>query len=357
MIKINSLERSAVYEVDFLPVEAVEGGSTKSGDAISMRFSVPGRLNPAVVIIDGGFGDVGENLAEHIEAYYGSRRVDLVISTHPDGDHLNGLIKVLELCEVGELMMHLPWKHNASAENMTNYEKIVALYDLAVSKGIPVSEPFAGEVRFGGALRVMGPTVDFYEEQLSAELTVSIVAALSAGFGSVGTRAVAVAKRVLERVLPSFPVETLSDADETSPRNKASVITLVQSDGQRMLFTGDAGIPSLEHAATEYESVVGAFATYPLDLFQAPHHGSHRNLGPVILDRILGVKGQPFGSTCAIISSARLSEKHPSPKVTNALGRRGARVNVTEGKTVCYGAIGRAGWVTQEPVPPLEEDE
>lgn len=347
-----------MYEVDFLPVEAVEGGSTKSGDAISMRFSVTGSVDPAVVIIDGGFGAVGESLSEHVAEYYGSRRVDLVISTHPDGDHLNGLIKVLELCEVGELMMHLPWKHNAYASDMTNYEKIVELYDLAIEKGIPVTEPFTGEVRFGGALRVVGPTVEFYEEQLSSELAAGTgVAELSASFGSFGTRVVAMAKRVLERTLASFPIETLSNADETSARNKASVITLVQADGKRMLFTGDAGIPSLEPAATEYERVVGDFSDYPLNIFQAPHHGSHRNVGPDILDRILGVKDQPFGDTSAIISSAKLSEKHPSPKVTNALGRRGARVNVTEGKTVCYGATGRAGWVTQEPLPPLEEDE
>lgn len=347
-----------MYEVDFLPVEAVEGGSTKSGDAISMRFSVPGRLDPVVVVVDGGFGAVGVDLATHIADYYESQRVDLVISTHPDGDHLNGLVKVLEQCDVGELMMHLPWLHNPQASEIPNYEKIVELYDLAIAKGIPVTEPFTGEDRFGGALCVLGPSVGFYEEQLSAEVSeVSGVAVLSAAHGSFGSQVVATGRRVLEKVLSLFPAETLSNADETSSRNKGSVITLIQADGRRFMLTGDAGIPSLEHAADEYERLVGSFSDYPLNLFQAPHHGSHRNLGPAILDRILGTKDQPFGETSAIISSAKLSEKHPSSKVTNALGRRGAKVNVTEGSTICYGTAARVGWVAQQPLPPLEEDE
>ncbi|MCC4249670.1 ComEC/Rec2 family competence protein [Microbacterium testaceum] len=346
-----------MYEVDFLPVEAEEGGSTKSGDAICMRITTPSRDEPVVVVIDGGFGAVGEDLAAHIEQYYGTKRVDLVISTHPDGDHINGLVKVLENCEVGELMMHLPWKYNRQAAEISNFERIVELYDLAVRKSIPITEPFTGVVRFDGAVRVLGPTVAFYEEQLAGDVSAVTGAVELSARGSFGSQMLATGKKVLERVLSAFPVETLSDADETSARNKGSVITLVQADGKRLLFTGDAGIPSLDHAADEYERIVGTFSDYPLDLLQAPHHGSHRNVGPTVLNRILGRKGEAYGSTLAVISSAKLSEKHPSPKVTNALGRRGATVNVTEGTTLCYGATNRAGWGPATPVPPLEEGE
>ncbi len=348
-----------MYEVDFLPVEVNNGGSTKSGDAIAMRFTAPDRGEPAVVVIDGGFSSVGEELAEHVEAYYGSTKVDLVISTHPDSDHINGLIKILEMCEVRELMMHLPWKHDGRADQLGNYEKIVELYDLAVARGVQVTEPFTGEARFGGALNILGPSEEFYEAQLAEAVSSPEALSLSASgaFGAVATQVLKAGKRVLERVRSFFPAETLSDSDETSARNKMSVVTLVQADGARFLFTGDAGIPSLEGAVDQYESTIGSFESNPLELFQAPHHGSHRNLGPTILDRILGQEHSPYGSTNAVISSAKLSEKHPSPKVTNALGRRGARVAATEGRTICLSSPVRSGWSPVEPIPPLEEDE
>lgn len=347
-----------MHEIDFLPVENEDGDSSKSGDAIAMRFDSAALGRPAVVVIDGGFTPVGENLAEHIHKYYNTTHVDLVISTHPDTDHLNGLLTLLDNCTVGELLMHLPWKHYTDADKLGNYEKIVAVYDKAIESGATVTEPYAGTVRFGGEIRILGPSLTYYNELLAesiVEATTGAAAARSTTvFGSLLTKGL----KVLERVLTWYPAETLTNADETSPRNKSSVITLLQIDGKRMMFTGDAGIPSLEAAADEYESVIGSFSLYPLDLFQAPHHGSQRNLGPDILDRILGPIDHGFKKTDAYISSAKSSEKHPSAKVTNALGRRGAGVYVTEGKSIAYWSPGtkRDGWGPINAVGPLEED-
>ena len=164
-------------------------------------------------------------------------------------------------------------------------------------------------------------------------------------------------KNLLERVVDIFPVETLSENVETSARNNSSVITLLNIEGRRILLTGDAGIPALSNAADYYESLIGSFYENPLSLFQAPHHGSRRNLGPEILDRILGPKNYGHSTIPSIISSAKAAPKHPSPKVINALGRRGCKVSATEGNTVSYGykAPSRAGWVPLTPYPPLEE--
>jgi len=342
-----------VYEIDFLAVENEDGDSTKSGDAIAMHF------DERVVVIDGGFSSIGDNLADHINTYYGSTHVDLLISTHPDTDHLNGLIKVLERCTVGELMMHLPWLHNSRANVIGNYEKIVEIYNLAISKGVTVTEPFTGESRFADQISILGPTKVYYEELLSEAVTEASAGkeSLRASAGGFGTLLLSKATRVLERVVSFFPAETLNDLDETSPRNKMSVITLLQVDGKRMLFTGDAGIPSLEAAADWYEATVGAFSLSPLSLLQAPHHGSKRNVGPAILDRLLGAPGAHFSVVNAVVSSAKLSEKHPSPKVTNALGRRGANVNVTEGSTIAFTSGQRTGWAPKPTVGPLEESD
>src|SRR2546426_4890870 len=96
------------YEVDFLPV-----GDSKSGDAILLRFGnlYGARHEQTVVLIDGGYTDTGEAIVQHVNRYYSTNEIDLIISTHPDADHTAGLEVVIEKCIVRALWMHLPWNH------------------------------------------------------------------------------------------------------------------------------------------------------------------------------------------------------------------------------------------------------
>ncbi|SMQ58116.1 Metallo-beta-lactamase superfamily protein [Plantibacter sp. VKM Ac-1784] len=345
-----------MYEIDFLPVENEDGSSSKSGDAIVAKFTDPATFSPVVVVVDAGFTPVADQVIEHLDTYHGARSIDLMVSTHPDTDHINGLIGVLEACDVKELMMHLPWKHDTRAASWGNYEKIVQLFDLATSRGVTVTEPFAGVTRFGGAFRVLGPTEEYYRVQLSRSLDEVTSVSLSAS-GWAGSTLIASATKLVKRVLNWFPSETLTDTDDTSARNNTSVISAIVADDRRFMLTGDSGISALEGAALEYEGAYGAFSTAPLFLFQAPHHGSHHNLGPAILDRILGTPDHPHvPEVSAVVSSAKASEKHPSSKVTNALGRRGAHVSATEGRTLCLSSTPRPGWSSVAPIGPLEEE-
>jgi len=95
------------YEVDILAV----GDESQSGDAIALRFGdfMNNARDQRVVVIDGGFQTSGERLVNRIRNEYGTEHVDLVISTHPDQDHISGLHVVLEELDVGELWIHRPW--------------------------------------------------------------------------------------------------------------------------------------------------------------------------------------------------------------------------------------------------------
>ena len=143
------------YEVD---VRAV-GDESKSGDAIAIRYGdFSDRSRTIVVIIDGGFKANGDDLVKHVREVYGTERVDLVISTHPDQDHISGLSAVLEELEVGELWMHCPWVHSTVVESFvqkgiagsldeTLQKAIGGAKDLALlarQKGVPIVEPFTG---------------------------------------------------------------------------------------------------------------------------------------------------------------------------------------------------------------------
>ena len=347
-----------MYELDFLPVENEDGDSTRSGDAITARFTHPTEDRQIVIAVDAGFSAIGATVADHIQKYYKTNRIDLVVSTHPDTDHLNGLKTLLETCDVDELLIHKPWLHNHQAHKIGNYERIVEIVELAESLGVTVTEPFAGLMRFGGAVTLLGPTKDYYSEMLAqaiSEADGTIGLSASARFSATLTKGV----KVLRRTLSAYPFELLTDVDDTGPRNNMSVITLLNVDSHRMLLTGDAGIRALDQGIDVYEVLMGdTIAKLPLHLLQAPHHGSHHNLGPTVLDRILGPVGAPHSTgTSAFISSSEASEKHPSPRVTNALGRREAAVFVTEGRTICHWTPGttRDGWGNLSPLGPIEE--
>ena len=74
-----------------------------------MRITKNGKTE--IYVIDGGTQASGKALVQHIRKYYGAKRVDYLISTHPDMDHISGLKVVLEELEVGELWMHKPWDY------------------------------------------------------------------------------------------------------------------------------------------------------------------------------------------------------------------------------------------------------
>jgi glyoxylase-like metal-dependent hydrolase (beta-lactamase superfamily II) len=146
-----------MYELDFLPVEAEDGNGTKSGDAITGRFWLADGTS-RVIVVDAGYSAIGENVVDHVQTYYDTDRIDLLVSTHPDADHLNGLVFVLENLSVGELLIHRPREHFVSgdAELFSNIERVDAVIALAESQGVTVTEPFRGLTRWGGQFRVLG---------------------------------------------------------------------------------------------------------------------------------------------------------------------------------------------------------
>jgi beta-lactamase superfamily II metal-dependent hydrolase len=349
------------YEIDFLPV----GDESKGGDAIALRYGnlYGSRSEQTVVVIDGGYADDGEALVKHIREYYGTDLVDIVISTHSDKDHITGLEVVLEELRVNQLLMHLPWEHSETlTEARKSAFKYMALTEkteksfqaasdlqtIAGRKGVPIVEPFAGMQTRDGALRILGPSEAYYEE-LMAEVQAAAPRSSAVTLSEQLQRLLKAAARLVPETLW---LETLRDDGETSPTNNSSVITLLTVDGRKSLLTGDAGIPALEQALDILEAE--GFQPGTLKFVQIPHHGSRRNVGPSVLDRLLGPKGQSTRHSTAFASvpPKNPEHKHPSKKVTNAFHRRGYNVHVTQGSTKWHhhSAPSRVGWSSAVPV-------
>jgi len=354
------------YEIDFLPV-----GNEQSGDAIALRFgNVFGPRNEqVVVVIDGGFTDDGRKVVDHVRQHYDTNRIDLVVSTHSDADHAAGLETVLTECEVGCLWMHQPWNHTDDIAKMFKDGRVTdnsvtetlrksldearSLERIAQSRKIPIVEPFAGTCDASRSVWVIGPSVEFYESILPSFRVCPEPVAPRAGFLSKALRQV---EEVIKWIAESWDVETLDDTGETSAENDSSTVLLIAVGDHYILFTADAGITALTHAIDLLENA--GIDLSKIKFVQVPHHGSKQNVGPTVLDRLLGPKlRQEAKLRTAFVSVAKPEDdKHPSKRVVNAFRRRGAPVTATGGQGKCHyfnapGWPARGNWIAVEPLP------
>lgn len=334
------------YEIDFIGI----GKESQSGDAIAIRYGdlFGSRSAQKVVLIDSGFQSSGEAVSEHIKKYFDTDHIDLAISTHPDQDHIGGFQTIFEDFSVGEFWMHLPWEHNQGLadqfadgritdESMAQRlrDSLQAAYEvhkLAVAKGIAVVEPFTGVNFDNGTLAIQGPTLGYYEELIPE---FDGMPKKKMGLGEqVFAEAGKVLKMVKRAVL--WGQDHLDDEDTTSARNNSSAITQLVLSEKRFLLTADAGIAGLSHAADHIDVFSGHI---PLKFIQIPHHGSRRNVGPTIMDRLVGNKISE-GATIDVIAYASAAPKgapkHPHAAVLNAFAHRGAQVGVTRGVSRCH---------------------
>lgn len=353
-----------VIELDFLDVE-----SAKSGDAITVRYTIGGAQR--VHVIDGGYVDTGDKVVAHLKNWYGGATVNHVLLTHPDQDHANGLRKVLETCQVGELWMHRPWLYAQELlPSFPTYKSVdalqsrlrglypgpAALEDIALERKIPIYEPFQG-VRIGGFVVAAPSKARYLQLVIDSDRTPqkaegSLMKSVTEAFDI----AVKAASNLIKRAwgAETFPV------DGTNRENEMSVVQFGVFSEKRVLLTGDAGREALTEAA-DYVQSLG----YPLPgiwCFQVPHHGGRHNVDTQVLDRWLGpaLKAQPATTSWhAICSSAKADVHHPKKVVVRAMLHRGAHFYSTEGRSVflSYPTVKREGYTVIEQAPYPDEQE
>lgn len=352
------------FEIDFLPV----GDANKSGDAICLRWGYDlenryGRKRQYVCVIDGGFVDTGDAIVSHLKKYYGTTHVNVVVNTHPHRDHVGGLQKVIEQCSVDYLVMHRPWEHSGLADYFDdrrvtnqgvkkslreNLSPIIQLAQSARNRGIKLCDCFAPskwEKLCGVNVFVLGPSLEYYHSLLP-------------DFTSTPTEPNYCGERVeYEDYEVPEQFSPLLDDGETSAENNSSIILAFQlPEGEIVLLTGDAGIHALNHAAGEAERL-GLDLKQKIVFFQMPHHGSIQNLGPSVLDRILGDSKEASAREKAVAyASVCMHPKvgHPAKHVTNAIKARNCNCFSTKGRPIrkCFGHVPtRSEWTSLTPIP------
>ena len=339
-----------MYEIDFLAV----GDGTRSGDAITIRFNRPDTGAMVHVIIDAGFQSTGDKVVEFVEDRYGTREIDLAILTHPDSDHIGGMGIVIRELNVAALALHRLSEHGGST--LPAAKEVDDLCEVAKENGTDLYDAFQGLNGFGGALVIAGPTRAYYEQLVQEQLQEAKTAAAAAR--GPGRLAEAVQK-IAARALTAFPIETdFDDADGDNPRNNSSAIIDIRLAEERFVLTADAGVPAI-NAALDFLDAEGRSDRWP-DLVQVPHHGSRHNLDRATIERLAGpATDARRGSAFVSISKAAADDpRYPSPRVTNAFGRRGYFVGQTAGQNICKSsphAPSRPDYSPLTPIPAKDE--
>lgn len=281
------------------------------GDAIFVTlFRKSERL---LIVIDGGdrghestvCSKLGKKCAE-----LGKDGPDLVVCTHYDSDHIAGVIAIIKEFgnDIGEIWFHQPsgvlldeaFKEliegrdllSESANNLRSlrlqtadgsqkFEVLLesarqasALEQLIHQYQIPWQEPFALECRKEGwpEIKIIGPTRQFYSEVLSSSTPAELI--------SDAVHYMELSESRRSYIHNFSPCQSLHPNPVTEKTNQVSVIIKIEIDGRAFLFTGDAGVNSLENTIGYPVCITG------LHFLKVPHHGSINNITYALIDRM-----------------------------------------------------------------------
>ncbi|MET9734622.1 MBL fold metallo-hydrolase [Streptomyces sp. NPDC006458] len=277
----------------------VEALPAQEGDCLWVEWTHQGRVHR--MLVDGGRGGRGGTLPAGLAARFARRPVtervfDLVVCTHLDADHIGGLIPLFRHPPEGFAAEDVWFNGDRQLlGDVLSYAQADALSRLLRDQ--PWNRWFAGrqvEVPDSGEL----PVVPLPGLRLTL---LSPTSRTLVRLGRDWTREVARVER--QRLAPTpeadpdvlrggdagLTWDELTDApyqrDESLP-NRSSIAFLAEhEDGSRVLFAADAHAETLRAGLRRLDGTPWG-RPYRVDLCKVPHHGSSRNLSPLLLAQL-----------------------------------------------------------------------
>lgn len=249
------------------------------GDAAYIRFP-----DGEDIVIDGGPNKkILDCLGKYMPFY--DREIDLVVATHPQKDHIQGLIDVLDRYSVDYVIM------GPEGNESLGYTQLV---DVIRKKNIPVKQLYRGDEFMMGEARigVLWPTRQYVDanapmQQCSNE--------------TMGCN-----------ILANGAVLGLSTDQDLNNFSYYMHLSYGEFDA---LFTGDGD----RHIQPEIQ----ALGSLPdVEVLKFPHHGSKRGISSEFLDLV-----KP---ELAVISVGKNSYGHPTREALEILGERDIKILRTD---------------------------
>lgn len=239
------------------------------GDAMYVRFP-DGRD----MLIDGGpNASVLSCLSRHMPFW--DRSIDMVIMTHPENDHLQGLISVIERYQVSYFVRSDITNGSDGFATLTKYLKDRAIHERLVAAG--------EEIDVGGShILVMWPSMDQIAS-MKPRVALQGTSVLGASIGNL---------------------------------NDGSLVLWMRYGAFDAWLSGDAD----SHVESKYRRT--SLADRSIEVLKVPHHGSKSGMSKDYLDWL---KPQ-----LAVISVGRNTYGHPSKEMLSLLADKGLRLLRTD---------------------------
>ena len=272
-------------------------------DALWIEYGDAGA--PRRILIDGGRAPTFDALrARALSLPQADRRLDLLVVTHVDADHIEGVVRLLGDTsiglEIGEVWFN-GWKHLSDALGPVQGEYLTALID---RRQIPWNAAF-GEKAVVLPDEGPLPTVDLPDDmrltllsptraQLAALAPVWREEVEKAGLAP-GVPAEAFERLTHDaRLRPPPDVLGAIDLDELaeeefvpdgSEANGSSIVVLAEHDGRAAVLAGD-GVTGVLDQTVPRLLTERQVETLDVDVFKLPHHGSKHNTDEALLTSV-----------------------------------------------------------------------
>jgi len=258
---LNILAWIAVYDLSNPQVFSVSFFDVGQGDAIFIES--PQRHQ---VLIDGGPGPaILEKLGREMPFY--DRSLDLIVLTHPDKDHISGLIEVLKRYDVENVL----W--TGIVRDTSEYEEWIEL--------IKEEEAEIFIAKFGQ--KIIYPGSDPKEKQGYMEVL--------------------------------YPLESLEGQEFKNSSNDTSIVLKLVFNKNTFLFTGDI-------SSKVEKDLKLANIQLKTDILKVAHHGSKYSSSDYFLESAL--------PEVAVIQVGKNSYGHPADEVLSRLEKFGIKILRTD---------------------------
>lgn len=295
------------------------------GDCIWVEYGVASA--PCRLLIDGGTAGTYKRLAASLAP---GARLDLLVVTHVDSDHIAGVLPLLEgehaRSFAGVLFngrRHLRPDLELEELGPVQGERLTSLIRL---HGLPWNKPFGGkhiatgedgtpvkvELEGGALLTILSPGRAQLENLFPVWDREVRKAGLEPGFGEQDRVDVPIGFEVLG----ALSVDALADErfeEDTTEANGSSIAFLMEYKGKRVLFGADA------HPSVLTESIrrLTGGAPMEVDVFKLPHHGSKANVSEELV-RLVPAQHYVFSTNGAYYG-------HPDRQAVARVIKYGAR--------------------------------
>lgn len=312
----------------------------QEGDALLLTCRVRDRAH--TVLIDAGTPATAAAVLKRLQSVPG-RRLDLMVVTHIDSDHIGGIVKLLA-DSAFDLKIDDAWfnghKHlpGVPAERgAADAERLTAVLTgkAGIRRAVPWNAAFDGraitrpddgklpviDFPWGLKLTILSPTAKALGG-IRKEWD-KYLAALHRGASSPQTPQ---PPRVVTRGASLEDIAARKTKDDAAPPNGSSIAFLAEFDEHSLLLAADAHpdvlIPALRALARERARLPastpdGQVPPLRVDVFKLPHHGSRANVTLPLLDL---VKADHY-----VISTSGARFKHPDDEAMARVITRGGR--------------------------------